>query len=216
MNRGDGRAAAAYYADDGGMEEMSESPSLVTSGRKAIAARLEDLYRMGLRLAPAGSPITYDKYVAEPVRFFNGRRPGRGAGMLVFEFNPAYEIVHEWVIGWVDESAGGSETAAPATTSSPADAGPGEIAFTKGTLSGDDLIHGGGHLPGARRRHGTHSAWSTTPGCAGTRPGPRTAPGSPTSTERRVQVMNADGSGQRPMTPTRLVGRPGPLALVVA
>ena len=74
INRGDGKAAAAYFAKDGKQEELNEDPSLVFKGREAIATRLEDLHGMGLRLAPAGAPITYDKYVAEPVRFFNGRR----------------------------------------------------------------------------------------------------------------------------------------------
>jgi hypothetical protein len=140
MNRGDGRAAAAYYAKDGEVEEMDQSPSLVTRGRKAIAARLEDLYGTGRRLAPAGSPITYDAYVAEPVRFFNSDGPGRGAGMLVMEFDPTYRIAHEWVIGWTDESADGSEAGAPGMTSARTDADPGEIAFSRGTLCQDGLI----------------------------------------------------------------------------
>jgi hypothetical protein len=103
MNRGDARAAASFYARNGAMEEMDQSPSLVTKGRTAIEARLDDLYQMGLRLAPAGAPITYDQYVAEPVRFSNGNGAGEGAGMLVFQFDPASKIVHEWVIGWLSD-----------------------------------------------------------------------------------------------------------------
>lgn len=180
VNHGDGGAAAAYYADACKMEEMSESPSLITSGRKAIAARLEDLHGIGLRLAPAGSPITCDRYVAEPVHFFSEDGSGRGAGMLVFEFNPAYEIVHEWAIGWVAES--------------------GEIVFTKGTLSGDGLI----------MEEGIYLVHADGTGltCLVDGPEVRSPAWSPDGTrisfiqDGAVRVMNADGSGQRTVTPT--------------
>jgi hypothetical protein len=102
MNRGEGEAAAAYYAASGVLEETDLDPDLVTRGREAIATRLGDLYDMGLRLKPAGAPIQYDIYVAEPVKFINANGPGKGAGMLVFEFNPRNEIAYQWVIGWVD------------------------------------------------------------------------------------------------------------------
>jgi len=92
MNRGDGQAAAAFYAKDGVLEEMDQTPPIVTKGREGIAARLDALYKTGLRLAPAGAPITYDQYVAEPVRFYNGNGPGEGAGMLVFQFDAANKI----------------------------------------------------------------------------------------------------------------------------
>lgn len=100
INRGDGEAAAAYYADDGEMWETDLGPEAITRGREAIAKRLRDLYEMGLRIQPAGEPITYDRYVAEPVRFLNGNGPGEGAGILVFEIKRR-EIVRQWVIGWV-------------------------------------------------------------------------------------------------------------------
>lgn len=103
MNRGDSQAAAAFYAKQGVMEEMDQSPSLVTMGPRDIAERLGDLYDAGLRLAPAGAPITYDEYVAEPVRFLKAGGTGRGAGMLVFQFDATFMIVHQWVIGWVSD-----------------------------------------------------------------------------------------------------------------
>ena len=203
MNRGDGRAAAACYAGDSKMEEMSESPSLVTAGRKAIAARLEDLYGMGLRLAPAGSPITYDKYVAEPVRFFNEDRSGRGAGMLVFEFNPAYKIAHEWVIGWVDEYEDGSKTATAAATSSPVGVGPGEIAFTKGT-GGDGVIQ----ADGIYVVHADGTELTALVAAAGAR-NPAWSPDGMSIAYfdgRGVNVINADGSGKRFVTEAKAWG----------
>jgi hypothetical protein len=102
VNQGDSQRAAAFYAKRGVLEETDQDPDLMTRGRENIAVRLEDLYDMGLRLAPAGAPITYDRYVAEPVRFLNEDGPGTGAGMLVFEFDPARKIAHHWVIGWTD------------------------------------------------------------------------------------------------------------------
>jgi hypothetical protein len=117
MNRGDGDAAAAYYAVDASMAETDLGPNAITRGRENIAKRLRDLYEMGLRLEPAGVPIAYDRYVAEPVTFTNANGPGNGAGMLVFEFGPDDVIEYQWVIGWVDCSGehpgGGAPRARP-------------------------------------------------------------------------------------------------------
>ncbi len=203
INRGDGQAAASYFAEDGKQEELNEEPSLVFKGREAIATRLEELHGMGLRLASAGAPITYDKYVAEPVRFFNGDGSGRGAGMLVFEFDPAYKIAHEWVIGWADESADGSQAAATGTTTSPTSAGPGEIAFTKGTLSGSliqeegiYLVHadGTGLTPLVAEAGARNPAWSPDGASIAYFDG------------RGVNVINADGSGKRFVTAAKAWG----------
>jgi hypothetical protein len=103
MNRGDGEAAASFYAPDGVMYESDTEGW--TTGQEALAQHLNDLYRMGLRLAPAGAPIAWDRYVAEPARFYNSNGPGRGAGMLVFEVGDDGRFAHQWAIGW----AGGPE-----------------------------------------------------------------------------------------------------------
>jgi len=50
-----------------------------------------------------GTPIQFDRYVAEPVSFYPAEGSGTGAGMLVFEFNKDNEITHQWVVGWVGE-----------------------------------------------------------------------------------------------------------------
>jgi hypothetical protein len=99
---GDGQSAAALYAQRGVLEETSQHPGLETKGRENVVARLGELHDAGLRLAPAGASIAYDKYVAEPVAFVDGDWNETGAGMLVFAFDPASKIAHEWVIGWAE------------------------------------------------------------------------------------------------------------------
>jgi hypothetical protein len=103
MNRGDGLAAAEFYALDAAMEETDLTPHLVTLGRAAIGERLQSLVGdAGLRLISAGTPIQFDRYVAEPVVFDQDGGPGHGAGMLVFEIDSDGLIAYQWVIGWVD------------------------------------------------------------------------------------------------------------------
>ena len=103
VNARDGQTAAALYAQRGVLEETSQHPGLETNGRENVAVRLGELCGAGLRLAPAGASIAYDKYVAEPVGFVDVDGNEAGAGMLVFEFDPAYRIAHAWVIGGADE-----------------------------------------------------------------------------------------------------------------
>ena len=104
MNAGDGKAAAAFYAANGIMEELDLDPPLVTTGRTAIGDRLEELVDVwGLRMRAEGTPSQFDRYVAEPVSFYPAEGSGTGAGMLVFEINKDGEIAHQWVIGWVNE-----------------------------------------------------------------------------------------------------------------
>lgn len=103
MNRGDGMAAAEYYALNAIMEETDLTPHLVTRGRAAIGERLQGLVGdAGLRLKAAGTPIQFDRYVAEPVIFDQDGGPGYGAGMLVFEIDSDGLIAYQWMIGWVD------------------------------------------------------------------------------------------------------------------
>jgi hypothetical protein len=104
LNEGDGKAAAAFYAVNATMEEQDQDPPLVTTGRTAIGDRLQELADVwGLRMRAEGTPIQFDRYVAEPVSFYGADGSGTGAGMLVFEVNADSEITHQWVIGWVGE-----------------------------------------------------------------------------------------------------------------
>jgi hypothetical protein len=57
---------------------------VVSKGRDRIAVRLQHLFDQGMRLKPAGASIQYDRFVAEPVRFYNASGSGTGVGMFVF------------------------------------------------------------------------------------------------------------------------------------
>lgn len=198
VNRGEGQTAASYFAEGARTEELDRYPNVVSKGRRAIAARVEQLHRTGLRLGTAGAPITYDAYVAMPVCYLNGNGSGQSAGMLVFQFDPLYRIVCEWFIGQLEAAQDQEPTQGGGAT--PPGAGPGEIAFTKGTLSRGGLIQEDGiylvHADG------------TGLTCLVDDPGVRSPAWSPDGTRisfiqnGAVRVMNADGSGQRTMTPT--------------
>ena len=99
FNSGDGDGAAAFYAEDAVLQE--EDIGLVTTGRKEIGGRLRDLFEMGLRMEPVGSPIQSGRFVGEAVYFTEFNGPGTGEGVLVFELNDAGEIAHQWVTGEV-------------------------------------------------------------------------------------------------------------------
>jgi len=102
MNRGDGIAAAEFYATDARLEETDLNPDLVTRGRAEIGERLQGLADVGLLIERVGAPVQYERYVTEPVRFDQDGGPGYGAGMLVYEIGPDGLIAYQWVIGWVD------------------------------------------------------------------------------------------------------------------
>lgn len=101
MNRTDGQAAGAFYAEDAVLEEYDQDDPVINKGRAAIAEHLGQLTgEMGLRMEQTGEPIQYDRYVAEPVRFYPATGSGTGAGMLVFEIDSEGKIAHQWAIGW--------------------------------------------------------------------------------------------------------------------
>ena len=103
-NRGDFAQAAAYWADDGSLIEYEDQP-IHSKGREAIADRLEGVYRVGVRMEPAGTPLQFGRLVSEPVRFV--APPGTsayGEGMLVFEFDADGKIRTEWVAFWLRPS----------------------------------------------------------------------------------------------------------------
>ena len=72
---------------------------LVTTGREAIAARLQLLYALGLRMVPVGTPIEVGRFVAETMRFAEFEGTGTGEGVLVFQLADNGRIEHQWVIG---------------------------------------------------------------------------------------------------------------------
>lgn len=67
-------------------------------GREPIAARLQYLFDQGMRLKSAGASIQYDRFVAEPARFYGANGSGTGVGMLVFVLDAHNKIANQWVI----------------------------------------------------------------------------------------------------------------------
>lgn len=93
-NRRDGKAAAAFYAEDGILEETDNG--LVTKGRSRIAARLQDLSDW-FGMEAAGAPVQFGRLVVEPVNLILDGQPG--LYVLVFDFGPdGRQIYHQWVM----------------------------------------------------------------------------------------------------------------------
>ena len=94
-NRGDGKAAAAFYAEDGILEETDNG--LVTQGRSRIAARLQDLIDGGFTMETAGTPIQFGRVVVEPVNLIYQGQPG--LYVLVFDLGPDGRLIdHQWAM----------------------------------------------------------------------------------------------------------------------
>ena len=105
MNGGDGVGRGLLHGGRSPRGDPDPTPhGLPWAGRARVEVRRSRLPRPA-SLAPAGAPIAYDRYVAEPTRFYDGTMPGRGAGMLVFEIGPGSKLAYQWMIGW----AGGPE-----------------------------------------------------------------------------------------------------------
>lgn len=95
-NRGDGTAAAAFYAEDATLSEEDGS-GVVTTGRAQIAARLQGLIDMGFTLEAVGTPIQWGVLVMEPGNLILDGQPA--ALVMVFDLgNDGREIVRQWVL----------------------------------------------------------------------------------------------------------------------
>lgn len=93
-NRGDGEAAAAFYAEEGILEETDNG--LVTRGRSRIAARLQELSEW-FGMEATGAPVQFGRLVVEPVNLILEGQPG--LYILVFDFGPdGRQIYHQWVM----------------------------------------------------------------------------------------------------------------------
>jgi ketosteroid isomerase-like protein len=93
VNRGDGKAAAAFYAENGVLEELDTDPPTITTGRAALAVHLQELID-GPRLSieRAGHPLQFGPFVFEPVFL-----TGKVSYMLAYKINERGEIEHQWV-----------------------------------------------------------------------------------------------------------------------
>ena len=109
INRVDGAAAAALYAEDAVLDEIEGEPypsstaTYTFVGRAEIEERLQGLAEeAGLRLEAVGEPVQLGNLVAEPTRFLQEGGSGYGEGILVFEIDDQGTIAHQWMIGWVE------------------------------------------------------------------------------------------------------------------
>lgn len=94
-NRGDGMAAAAFYAEDAILSE--EDNGLTTTGRAQIAARLQELIDIGFTLEAVGTPIQWGVLVMEPGNLILEGQPA--ALLMVFDLgNDGREIIRQWVL----------------------------------------------------------------------------------------------------------------------
>lgn len=94
-NAGDWEAFAGYYAKSAVLEERDVVPAVVTSGREEIAARVEGLHALGLRLVSESTPIQFGPFVAQAAAW-GGEEYG---GILVYELDANGKIAHQWVLG---------------------------------------------------------------------------------------------------------------------
>jgi hypothetical protein len=86
-------AIASFYAEDAVLEEMDQSPPVVTTGNDAIGSHLHDYVDMGFRLEALGAALQNGKYVTEVLDWSGG------GGVAVYEIDENLKITHQWVLG---------------------------------------------------------------------------------------------------------------------
>lgn len=86
-------AIASFYADDAVLEEMDQSPPVVTTGNEAIGSHLQHYVDMGFRLETLGVALQNGKYVTEVLDWSGG------GGVAVYEIDENRKITHQWVLG---------------------------------------------------------------------------------------------------------------------
>ena len=86
-------AIASFYAEDAVLEEMDQSPPVVTTGNEAISNHLQNYVGMGFRLETLGAAVQNGKYVTEVLDWSGG------GGVAVYEIDENLRITHQWVMG---------------------------------------------------------------------------------------------------------------------
>lgn len=93
VNTGGPDAIAAFYAADAVLEEMDQSPTVVTTGNTQISFHLQNYVGMGFRLETLGPALQNGKYVTEVLDWSGG------GGVSIYEIDDDLKITHQWVIG---------------------------------------------------------------------------------------------------------------------
>jgi hypothetical protein len=75
------------------LEEMDQSPPVVTTGNEAISNHLQYYVDMGFRLETLGAALQNGKYVTEVLDWSGG------GGVAVYEIDENLKITHQWVLG---------------------------------------------------------------------------------------------------------------------
>ena len=86
-------AVASFYAEDAVLEEMDQSPPVVTTGNEAIGNHLQSYVRFGFRLETLGTALQNGRYVTEVLDWSGG------GGVAVYEIDENLKITHQWVLG---------------------------------------------------------------------------------------------------------------------
>lgn len=95
VNSGDADSIAKYYTPDAVLEELDQSPPVVTRTARLIATHLVAYQQLGFRLEQTGGAITaLGPFVTEPLTWSGG-----AGGLVTYQLAGDGRISHQWVIG---------------------------------------------------------------------------------------------------------------------
>lgn len=102
INANDTTAVRKFYATNGWLDESASETSI--QGSVGIAGFWRDAHdRLGLQVEADGDLLSYDRYVAQPVRYRLPNGQDVLAGVFVFQIDTSGRIAHQWITGWAEE-----------------------------------------------------------------------------------------------------------------